>query len=274
MRTTLINKKSVSNFCRRTVLCALALVAGLLFAPRLEAKMFETTLYGFGESSVNGIYPVGELLTGSDGNFYGTTEDGGAYGAGTVFKMAADGATTILHSFGASTDGWFPSSGLIQDGYGNFYGATNAGGAYSCGSVFAIMPGMLNVSVNNPDWGGTNMTGTSNLILGLSCEVTATAADGCQFCGWAVAASGSAVSWVTDNPLFFTMQPGFSLTVVFSGPAPTRGAAPLMGFGPLSTNIVKKPKNQRRLDNVFQSRPATDNRLFYSLFLNYILSIH
>src|ERR1043166_7869443 len=46
----------------------------------------------------NGCCPDG-ITQGSDGNFYGTTSDGGAYGLGTVFKMAMDGPLTPLVSF-------------------------------------------------------------------------------------------------------------------------------------------------------------------------------
>ena len=81
-------------------------------------------------------------MQGSDGNFYGTTFDGGANcnaGCGTVFKITPSGTLTTLHSFD-SADG-LPCAGLIQATDGNFYGTTAAGGANDNGTVFKITPG-------------------------------------------------------------------------------------------------------------------------------------
>src|ERR1051326_4297549 len=65
------------------------------------------------------VFPYGGLVLGSDGNFYGTTENGGSTGAGTVFRITASGNLTILHSFDGS-DGAHPQSGLLQGNDGNF----------------------------------------------------------------------------------------------------------------------------------------------------------
>ncbi len=103
-----------------------------------------TTLHSFDAS--DGTYPVGTLIQGSDGNFYGTTAAGGANdscswqgepGCGTIFKISASGTFTTLHSFN-SADGSLPIGGLIQGSDGNFYGTTSLGGAYSGGTVFKI----------------------------------------------------------------------------------------------------------------------------------------
>ncbi len=84
-----------------------------------------TTLHSFNVS--DGAYPVASLVQGSDGNFYGTTEQGGASGNnGTVFKITPDGALTTLFSFGSQADyGAAPSGPLIQAPDGNFYGTTS-----------------------------------------------------------------------------------------------------------------------------------------------------
>lgn len=80
------------------------------------------------------------LVMGSRGNQYGTTYNGGTYKMGTVFKIAASGTKTILHSFGALADGKVPDAGLIIDSGGNLYGTTNSGGAHDLGTVFKIAP--------------------------------------------------------------------------------------------------------------------------------------
>jgi uncharacterized repeat protein (TIGR03803 family) len=106
-----------------------------------------TTLYSFDGS--DGYYPVAGLVQATDGNFYGTTEYGGAYGGGTVFKITPSGTLTTLYSFCAQsgcTDGEYPVAGLVQATDGNFYGTTEYGGANSSGSgvnagtVFKITP--------------------------------------------------------------------------------------------------------------------------------------
>jgi uncharacterized repeat protein (TIGR03803 family) len=108
-----------------------------------------TTLHSFDDA--DGGYPLAGLMQATDGNFYGTTLEGGAssncgsYGCGTVFKITPSGTLTTLHSFD-STDGANPEAGLVQATDGNFYGTTAAGGgsgncAYGCGTVFKITPG-------------------------------------------------------------------------------------------------------------------------------------
>ncbi len=104
-----------------------------------------TTLHSF--SSADGSLPAGGLIQGSDGNFYGTTSQGGAYSGGTVFKLTAGGTLTTLHNFCAQTgcnDGQAPDAGLMQAADGNFYGATADGGNQYCwydqqaGTIFKI----------------------------------------------------------------------------------------------------------------------------------------
>src|SRR3984957_20281827 len=101
-----------------------------------------TLLHSF-NSSTDGGYPQAGLIQGTDGNFYGTTEEGGpASFGGTVFKMTPGGTLTILHAFtGGTTDGAFPYAGLIQGTDGNFYGTTAGGGTANQGTVFKVTPG-------------------------------------------------------------------------------------------------------------------------------------
>ena len=123
---------------------------------RISPIGIETILYSFGSSLNDGIYPVSELVQGSDGNFYGTTKAGGTStdcdgGCGTVFRISPSGVETILYSLGSSpTDGQHPG-GLVQGSDGNFYGMTFAGGMYGqgftndsdvgYGTLFRISPG-------------------------------------------------------------------------------------------------------------------------------------
>ena len=82
-------------------------------------------------------YRVGGLVQGSDGNFYGTTDGGGAGGGGTVFKMTPAGVLTTLVSF-YGANGNNPQAPLVQGSDGNFYGTTEYGGANGLGTVFQV----------------------------------------------------------------------------------------------------------------------------------------
>jgi uncharacterized repeat protein (TIGR03803 family) len=57
-----------------------------------------------------------------------------------VFKLTPAGVETLLHSFGAGTDGTLPKSNLIQASDGNFYGTTYSGGTVGAGTIFKITP--------------------------------------------------------------------------------------------------------------------------------------
>jgi uncharacterized repeat protein (TIGR03803 family) len=100
----------------------------------------ETVLYRFaGTGAGDGEYPNATLAMDAQGNLYGTTDVGGAFGYGTVFKLDTTGKETVLHSFsGASGDGAFPLGGVVRDGQGNLYGTTEAGGTSNCGTVFKL----------------------------------------------------------------------------------------------------------------------------------------
>lgn len=89
--------------------------------------------------------PAAGLVLGANGSFYGTTQGGGAYAAGTVFEITSSGVLTTLYSFcpeaGVCPDGAIPRGGLVQAANGNFYGTTFGGGAYADGTVFEITQG-------------------------------------------------------------------------------------------------------------------------------------
>jgi uncharacterized repeat protein (TIGR03803 family) len=87
------------------------------------------TLYSFGGNPKN---PAAALVQASDGNFYGTTEFGGAAGEnGTIFRISSDGELpgelSPLFSF-SGTDGSRPLAALVQGTDGNLYGTTAFGG--------------------------------------------------------------------------------------------------------------------------------------------------
>jgi uncharacterized repeat protein (TIGR03803 family) len=95
-----------------------------------------TLLYSF-NGKPDGQFPYAGLLAGSDGEFYGTTSAGGAYGAGTVFRLDQDGKEIVLHSF-TGKDGANPVAGVIRDKQGNLYGTTLYGGTHNLGTVYRV----------------------------------------------------------------------------------------------------------------------------------------
>jgi uncharacterized repeat protein (TIGR03803 family) len=106
---------------------------------RIDAAGSLTTLHSFSGFPIDGAVPVGGLVQGTDGNFYGTTASGGAFFEGTVFRITSSGAVTVLHSFNSFFgEGAVPVSGLVQGSDGNFYGTTVIGGDHFLGTVFKI----------------------------------------------------------------------------------------------------------------------------------------
>jgi uncharacterized repeat protein (TIGR03803 family) len=75
---------------------------------------------------------------------FGTTDQGGAYGYGTVFELmpVAGGGWTekILHNFMKKpADGNYPNTGVIFDNAGNLYGTTSYGGTHDAGIAFELV---------------------------------------------------------------------------------------------------------------------------------------
>lgn len=96
-----------------------------------------TLLHSFAGGATDGANPTGGLTLGTDGNFYGTTQQGGTDTQGTVFKMTTAGVITLLHSFDNVTDGAFPWGPPIEGTDGNFYG-TASGGKGQDGLVYKV----------------------------------------------------------------------------------------------------------------------------------------
>jgi uncharacterized repeat protein (TIGR03803 family) len=114
-------------------------VNGTVF--RISPSGSYTNLHSFGKSPNDGGYPYAGLVQGSDGNFYGTTSEGGTNNEGTVFRISPSGSETNLHSFvGYPSDGEYPYAGLVQGRDGNFYGTAYSGGTDNEGTVFRISP--------------------------------------------------------------------------------------------------------------------------------------
>ena len=113
---------------------------GELQIPGVGYTVLSSPSNDLARGSFNGV------VQGQDGNFYGATPAGGAYGDGSVFTVSASGVFTLLYSFGAVSDqsgspvdGGQPS-GLVVGSDNNLYGATQWGGENNSGTIFRITP--------------------------------------------------------------------------------------------------------------------------------------
>jgi uncharacterized repeat protein (TIGR03803 family) len=128
----------------RTRRCVVRMVASILImmgtTMAAPAQSFKTI---FSFNGTDGATPdMMTLVRDKVGNLYGTTNSGGAFSGGTVFKLTPSGKLTTLYSFCRQSncaDGTNPVSGLVLGMDGSFYGTTIQGGA-GAGTVFKITP--------------------------------------------------------------------------------------------------------------------------------------
>src|SRR6266436_6276615 len=107
----------------------------------------------------NGSHPTAELLLGQDGNYDGTSHNGGTTN-GTVFQMTPAGTVTQLLTFNMS-NGANPHAALIQGPNGVLYGTTEQGGTNgNNGTVFQITTnGQFTILVSFNNTNGANPLG-------------------------------------------------------------------------------------------------------------------
>jgi uncharacterized repeat protein (TIGR03803 family) len=198
-----------------------------------------TTLYSFCTQSncTDGLYPYAGLVQALDGNFYGTTTQGGAndYHGGTVFKITPAGKLTTLYSFCAQTnctDGDYPTGQLVQGADASFYGTTFAGGigdaqwcSGGCGTIFKITRTGVFTKLHN--FAGYNTEGSapnSGLVLGKNGKFYGTTENGGAY---------SACTYACGT--VFEITPKGTLTTLhsFAG-SPNDGASP-------AANVVLGP---------------------------------
>ncbi|HOC54384.1 MAG TPA: immunoglobulin domain-containing protein [Verrucomicrobiota bacterium] len=106
--------------------------AGTVF--QLSPSGSVTPLYSF-TGGDDGATPCAALAQGPDGNFYGTTFQGGTSDNGTVFRVTPSGVLSNLVSLNI-TNGSFPYSRLTLGADSDFYGTTYQGGVESIIRVF------------------------------------------------------------------------------------------------------------------------------------------
>jgi len=123
---------------------------GTLFEVQKSGK--EKVIYNFctqngANTCQDGWLPVAGVTMDGKGNFYGTTEFGGAANVGTVFVVAPNGTETVLHNFWSnpdSGDGIYPVTPVMLDATGNLYGTAHGVDLQNCtkkpGVVYKLAP--------------------------------------------------------------------------------------------------------------------------------------
>jgi uncharacterized repeat protein (TIGR03803 family) len=114
---------------------------------KLNTNGKKTVLYSF-TGGADGNLPTAGVIADAAGNLYGTTQYGGVFFNGTVFKLDKTGKETVLYSFTDGADGAAPGASLVRDAAGNLYGTAIVSGdsgslctiVYGCGVVFKIAP--------------------------------------------------------------------------------------------------------------------------------------
>ena len=193
-----------------------------------------TTLYSFCSQSgcTDGAGPYAGLVQATNGDFYGTTQLGGANSRGTVFKINPSGTLTTLYSFcsqGGCTDGAYPYAGLIQATNGDFFGTTPAGGANGYGTVFKIAAGSTLTTL----YSFCSQSGCTDGASPHAGLVQATNGDhyGTTTSGGANGPGTGTVFRITPSGTLTTLYSFCSQSLVHRRRRPLRGAGPGHGWG-------------------------------------------
>jgi len=227
-----------ARFSGVSVLVVAVTLALAVLVPSACAYTYKV-LYKF-PSSGHATYSTAGLTWGPDGNLYGTTEFGGAYGYGRVYQLTQnpDGSWTEkdLYSFTNGSDGAQPWAAVTFDPVGDLYGTTAYGGLGDCSDTYGSGCGAVFQLTPNPDgtWtettlysftGGTDGgSSTAGLIFDASGNLYGTAHYGgtgdCEQYGYGAKACGAV----------FELSPNFdgswTETVLHSFNGPTDGLQP------------------------------------------------
>jgi uncharacterized repeat protein (TIGR03803 family) len=216
-----ISRKSITL----ALTCNLMLMVPTGFAAAAPPHSF-VTLHRFGahHDEGDGRGPYAGLVEDESGNLYGTTVSGGAYKAGTIFRIAPDGIETVLYSFQYKDDGALPSGALIIDSSGNLLGTAARGGSKACtagcGTVFKFTPGVKLIVLHSFQGGKTDGENSQSALLAdTNGNLFGTTADG-----------GSAKCSFRCGTVFKIAHDGTESILHFFTGTPQDGATPYAGL--------------------------------------------
>jgi uncharacterized repeat protein (TIGR03803 family) len=237
---------------------------GVLFSVRADGKDFKL-LHVF--NGKDGHAPLGPLVPGPNGVFYGITSGGGPHThieSGVMFELTADDTYIQLHDFTGKEDGGAPSS-LTINAQGTLFGGTNTGGSCrpnrACGVVFEYVPATGAFTVLQ-DF--TPATGIFPMVGSLGPDGTVYGATGSggqhggggslfEFTPAGDAYTFSTLYWFRDRPDSGGCEPS-------SGPVLTKSGALIGATGGCYASLYKFDNNKAHalysLPNNFFGQPA------------------
>jgi uncharacterized repeat protein (TIGR03803 family) len=213
--------------------------------------------FDYDNSALNGFSPFGGLVLDASGNIFGTTNQGGTYGYGTVFELVPVGLGNyeekVLWSFNG-TDGSYPAGSPILDSAGNLYGTTTQGGSTGSGVVYEVTPGPTVASTTsvassmNPSRDDVGVTFTATVAPGSGAGPIpvgiVTFMDGATVMSTKALTNGTYS--FKANYATYTLPPGpNAITVVYHGDAnysaSTSALLTQIVIAPTTTNISSSP---------------------------------
>ena len=111
-------------------------------------------IHAFTGGTTDGAGPVSGLIADGQGDLFGTTEAGGAFGDGAVYELVKSGSSyseRLIASFNGA-DGNQPVASLVMDAKGDLFGTTQIGGANNLGAIFEIVN---NGTASSPSYAST-----------------------------------------------------------------------------------------------------------------------
>jgi len=150
----------------------------------------QTVIHAFTGRNDGSTGSLGPLLIDTNGTIFGIAELGGAYQAGTAYKITpgAGGTWTFrtLWAFRGLPDAGFPYGGLIADASGDLFGTTYYGGANGLGSVYELKRGNFGAYhehlLYSFQGGSDGSSPTTTLLLASSNDLVGTTSAGGNTC--------------------------------------------------------------------------------------------
>jgi uncharacterized repeat protein (TIGR03803 family) len=153
-----------------------------------------TVLHNFDSSNPGYGYWPTDLILASDGNFYGTTLFGGAFGYGVIYRIGPKGNYRVLHNFD-NANGANPTV-LRQHTNGKIYGSASGGGSYDRGVLYEFDPGLSSFIILQPTSG---RVGSVVDVLGTGLLDTRTVRFGSSIASFTVNLDGYLTAIVPDG---------------------------------------------------------------------------
>ncbi|MHB8519178.1 MAG: choice-of-anchor tandem repeat GloVer-containing protein [Limisphaerales bacterium] len=179
---------------------------GALFGLRPDGTSHEVLRFLGSDTNVDKSVSIAGLAMGVDGTLFGTTQGGGNFGVGSVFRVnPADRRFQVLHSFGAVTnDGGNVVAALAVGNDGTLYGTTEDGGANRSGILFKLNADGTGYQILH-QFGATATDGSSPiapLIVGKDGALYGTTVNG----GSSNEFAGTVFKWNIDGSVYTVLH--------------------------------------------------------------------